>query len=258
MSSVRMCSQPAEPAGAGLPEARPGPQSGDTGASSDPCVLCAGADPAVRTPLQRLLAPGRSRFIAQTRRLVAVPTFGCFVAGYVLIVPRTHVLSFGRLDAQTLAEADELVQVLAERMGAAYGMPVLGFEYGNNQPGGRRIAHAHWHLLPSEADLGGWLTQRLDGRPIESLTVLPRESAESYIAVRDQQAELTVYRVPNRPQQRIRLRRLVAELDPRIDATGWDWAARNHPELIRQTVDDLGSPTSLLHGQAPTGERGAR
>lgn len=99
------------------------------------CVLCAGAEPSDTSPLQRLLPPGRSRFIAETRRLVAVPTFGCFVAGYL----------------------------------------------------------------------------------------------------------------PNRPEQRIRLRRLVADLDPRTNSAGWDWADRNYPELIRQTVDDLG-PSAAVDG----------
>jgi diadenosine tetraphosphate (Ap4A) HIT family hydrolase len=135
--------------------------------------MCTGADASVRSPLQRLLPTGRSRFIAETPRLIAVPTFGCFVAGYLLIVPRIHTLSFGQLDAETLTEADELIRSLTGRIEAAYGLPVLGFEYGNNQPGGRRIEHAHWHLLPSTAELHGWLDSRLPGRRIESLAGPP-------------------------------------------------------------------------------------
>jgi diadenosine tetraphosphate (Ap4A) HIT family hydrolase len=198
--------------------------------------------------LQRLLPPGRSRFIAQTPHFVAVPTFGCFTAGYVLVVPRTHVLSFGRLDTIPLTEADELVGTLTEQIGLAYGLPVLGFEYGNNMPGGRRVEHGHWHLLPSEADLGGWLEQRMQGEVIGSLTGLPARSDSSYIAVRTQQGHLVTYPVPNQPRQRVRLRRLVAELDPRLDTANWDWASANHEELIRQTVDDL-TGTSLPEGR---------
>lgn len=208
-------------------------------AEPERCVMCSGADATVDSPLQRLLPAGQSRFIAETPRLVAVPTFGCFVAGYLLVVPRVHVRSFGQLDTETLTEAEELIRSLAERIEARYGAPVLGFEYGNNQPGGRRIEHAHWHLLPSNAELHGWLDSRLPGRRVESLAELPYRADRSYIAVRDQQGDLSVYPVPNRPEQRIRLRRLVADLDPRINSAGWDWAARNYPELIRQTVADL-------------------
>lgn len=205
------------------------------------CALCAGADASIRSRLQYLLPPGRSRFIARTPRLAAVPTFGCFTAGYLLIVPRTHTRSFGRLDEATLAEADGLITEMAARIQEVYGRPVLGFEYGNNQPGGRRIEHAHWHLLPSDARLREWLDIRLSGRRIMSTAELPRAADRSYIAVRDQRGDLSVYPVPNRPKQRIRLRRLVAHLDPRIDSPGWDWARRNYPELIRQTIEDLGS-----------------
>jgi diadenosine tetraphosphate (Ap4A) HIT family hydrolase len=211
--------------------------------------MCTGADASLSSPLQRLLPSGRSRLIAETRRLVAVPTFGCFVAGYLLIVPRTHVLSFGQLDAETLTEADELIAELAGRIEAAYGLPVLGFEYGNNQPGGRRIEHAHWHLLPSVAGLREWLDARQAGHTIESMAELPGRRDLSYVAIRDQHGDLAAYPVPNRPAQRIRLRRLVADLDPRVNAAGWDWAARNYPELIRQTVEDLGPATAANGGR---------
>ncbi len=215
-------------------------RSGPHEAGCGPCALCAGTDTSAYSPLQRLLPPGRSRFIARTPRLVAVPTFGCFTAGYLLVVPRAHVTSFGRLDAATLAEADELIATLAARIARVYGMPALGFEYGNNVPGNRRIEHAHWHLLPSSAVLDGWLAGRSRRQVITSFAELPDRQDASYIAVRDQRGRLSAYPVPNSPEQRIRLRRLVAELDPRIDAEGWDWAARNYPELIRRTVTDLG------------------
>lgn len=203
------------------------------------CVMCAGADPARDTALQRILSPGRSRFIARSARFAALPTFGCFTPGYVLIVPRAHVLSFGRLDGQALAEAQQVADTVAPRISEVYQMPVLGFEYGNNMPGGRRVAHAHWHLLPTEADLGSWLAHRMDGRPIRSFAELPRGGDSSYIAVRTQQGQLMTFRVPNLPRQVVRLRRLVAELDPRIDAKAWDWASSNHEDFIRQTAADL-------------------
>jgi hypothetical protein len=94
-------------------------------------------------------------------------------------------------------------------------------------------------LLPSSADLDGWLAGRFRGQVITSLTELPHRQDASYIAIRDQRGQLHAYPVPNSPEQRIRLRRLVAKLDPRVDAEGWDWAARNYPELIRRTVADL-------------------
>ncbi|WP_433466985.1 HIT family protein [Spirillospora sp. CA-128828] len=150
------------------------------------CVLCAGADPSRSTPLDGLLPPGRSRFIAVGENLVAVPTYGCFVPGYLLLVPRAHTLSFGQLRTDALEEAQALVEDLAARLQAVYGLPVLAFEYGLAAAGVRRIEHAHWHLLPSTANLAGWLDERLNGEEVGALADLPAD--RSYIAVRTQQA----------------------------------------------------------------------
>jgi diadenosine tetraphosphate (Ap4A) HIT family hydrolase len=209
------------------------------------CALCAGADPGQITPLAELLPPGRSRFVAATQHYVAVPTYGCFVAGYLLIVPRAHVLSFGALDRAVLAEAQALIEELADRLSALYGLPVLGFEYGLAAAGVRRIEHAHWHLLPSEADLPGWLEERLAGRALGSLVELPDD--RSYIAVRSQDAALQAYEVGRdgdeaaQAHAQIRLRRTLAALDPRVADDGWDWADHRCVELIRATVADLGT-----------------
>jgi diadenosine tetraphosphate (Ap4A) HIT family hydrolase len=203
------------------------------------CRMCQGVDPRVTTPLQCLLPEGVSRFIAASARFVVMPTFGCFVPGYVLMVPRDHVLSFGLLGHHALTEAGELVEGLCERIAAVYRMPVLGFEYGDNVPGGRRVEHAHWHLLPSAADLAGWLNARLAGHAVDGLAGLPAGAESSYIAVRDQSGRMTVYPVPKETSQRIRLRRAVAELDPRVDPGAWDFEDARFPDLIRRTVRDL-------------------
>lgn len=211
-----------------------------TTGESTACGLCTGADPSVRSPLAALLGPGQSRFIAATPHFVAVPTYGSFVAGYLLIVPRAHVLSFGRLDAGLLDEAQALMDSLAGRLQAVYELPVLGFEYGINTRGVRRIEHAHWHLLPSQADLRTWLSERLAGRRITSLAGL-RRTEGSYIAVRGQDAALTAYEVDGSLQgdERIRLRRTVAALDARVGDAAWDWVDHLGVELIRATVADL-------------------
>jgi diadenosine tetraphosphate (Ap4A) HIT family hydrolase len=208
--------------------------------------MCQGADHRVTTPLQCLLPEGVSRFIARSPRFVAMPTFGCFVPGYVLVVPRAHVLSFGLLSRSALSETGGLVERLCERISAVYQMPVLGFEYGNNVPGERRVEHAHWHLLPSHADLAGWLHERLPGHAVDGLAGLPAGAESSYVAVRDQSGRMTVYPVPNETSQRIRLRRAVAELDPRVDPSDWDFEAARFPDLIRRTVRDLA--TASLDG----------
>lgn len=188
------------------------------------CVMCADATP----------------HVAETPGFKVMPTLGCFVPGYLLIMPRAHVLSFGQLDAATLAEAEGLIAALSARLAAVYGLPILGFEYGLAAPGMRRIEHAHWHLLPTTVDLTGWLASRLSEREVGSLADLPGEA--SYIAARGQDGVLRVYGLgPNASQirQRIRLRKVLAALDPRVDDDAWDWASHGCRDLMAQTITDL-------------------
>lgn len=219
-------------------------------------VPCAGADPSQITPLARLLPPGYSRLIAITSRFAALPTYGCFVPGYLLIVPRAHVLPFGQLDVSAPAEAQSLIEQLTDRLRAMYDLPILGFEYGSASTGIRRIEHAHRHLLPSPADLVGWLNERLTGQAIGSLADLPSDA--SYIAVRDQDGVLHAHEAGRsaaeaaQTHQQMRLRRTVAALDPRVNDDAWDWAEHRHLPLIWSTVTDLTTPTR------PTAARTAR
>lgn len=210
------------------------------------CVMCAGADPAQRTPLDELVPAGRCRFVALTDDFAVVPTFGCFLAGYLVVLPRAHVLSFGELGPDQLAQAHELVDRLAGRLRDVYCGPVLGFEYGLNAPGVRRVEHAHWHLLPTAADLAGWLDVRLAGQPMRHLTDLPGD--RSYIAVRTQDGALLRYDAGHNIEQarrihsRLRLRRAVAALDPCVPNDAWDFAGHRFDEQVTATLAALAMP----------------
>jgi diadenosine tetraphosphate (Ap4A) HIT family hydrolase len=204
------------------------------------CDLCASIDPAVACcALERHLRSGQHRVVAATASAAAVPTIGAFVPGYLLVVPRRHVLALGQLPPPELRDFEHLTHRLAARLARTYAMPILGFEYGLNITGERRVEHAHLHLVPTSADLGGWLTERLNGFRIPGLTSLPARRDGSYIAVLQAGAGVHVYPVPSNASPRIRLREAVAALDPRVSPGAWDWQASPFPGLMRQTIDDL-------------------
>lgn len=204
------------------------------------CQLCLAADPhSGAGDLAALLRPGQRPQVGSNPHAVAVPTIGAFTAGYLLIVPRRHALSLGMLPPAERAGVGRLALAAAARLRGVYGRPVLGFEYGLNVRGARRIGHAHLHLLPSDADLAGWVAHRVPGRAVTSLHDLPSDPTRSYITVWDQQGTVTVHPVPNDISPRMRLREVVAQLDSQVSAEDWDWQTHPHPELVRQTVDDL-------------------
>jgi diadenosine tetraphosphate (Ap4A) HIT family hydrolase len=93
------------------------------------CDLCTVLDPREQDgPLDRHLAPGQQRRLAANDHATAVPTIGAFVAGYVLVIPARHVLSVGQLSMDQLQGVERLAQDMADRIAAAYGISVLGFE----------------------------------------------------------------------------------------------------------------------------------
>lgn len=214
------------------------------------CDLCLVLDPAATDgPLQRHLRPGQSHLVAGNEHAAAFPTIGAYVPGYVLIVPRVHGPSLGQLGRDALRGVEDLTTELATRITGVYGGSVLGFEYGLNRVGARRIEHAHLHLLPTAVDLRAWLSVRLRGYDIDSLTDLPSTRDHSYITVWQPPGRYTVYPVPNDAAPRIRPRQVVADLDERVDVTRWDWETAPHGSLIRQTVDDLTAPAFAPAGR---------
>lgn len=213
------------------------------------CELCRAIDPqTLDCSLQRHLAPQQKRVIASSQYGAAIPTIGAFVPGYLLIVPRRHVLSLGQLSGDELRDLEAFTHHVADRLRHTYGLPVLGFEYGLNAEGARRIGHGHLHLLPTTAGLGAYLDRQLPGHTVPDFTHLPPNSDASYVSVfHPTSSATTVYPVANDAQPRLRLREIVARLDPRVDDAAWDWQSHPHSRLIQDTVADL---TSVLAGSA--------
>lgn len=206
------------------------------------CDLCAAIDPtAGGGPLAKHLRPDRPHIVASTAHAVAVPTIGAFVPGYLLIVPVTHTTSIGRLPHGQRLALHTLTAQLADRLAAIYDSPVLGFEYGLNAAGARRIEHGHQHLLPSPAAAGlrRYLRSLLPLIEVDSMQELPTGVDRSYISVYEPGRPLSVYPVANDAQPRIRLREVVARLDPRVPADGWDWQQHPCTDLMRATIDTL-------------------
>lgn len=215
-----------------------------------PCDLCTAIDPTgCGGPLGRHLRLGQQHVVARTAIAAVVPTIGAFVPGYLLVVPTTHTTSIGRLARAERRGVHELTGLLAARLADVYSMPILGFEYGLNAPGTRRIEHGHVHLLPTTAGapLRQFLRWHLPVVEVDSMEHLPTGADRSYISVYEPGRPLAVLPVANDASPRIRLREVVAQFDPRVSPHAWDWQRNPCPELIRTTIDDL-HPERVLAG----------
>ncbi len=94
---------------------------------------------------------GHWTVVAETEHLVAVPSVGPLIPGWLLVIPKKHALSFGAIDAGTLAVLMADIQRIATGWSDLFG-PLTWFEHGPAEArtsAGCGIDHAHMHLVPT-------------------------------------------------------------------------------------------------------------
>ncbi len=90
----------------------------------------------------------------ESKNFFAVPGLGAFFDGYVMIVPKKHIMSFAELEEE---EFEEFLQVLNDMkfiLKSVYKKEIFVFECGSGKNGGGKhatsIVHAHIHLAPTD------------------------------------------------------------------------------------------------------------
>lgn len=110
------------------------------------CALC--------SSIARPKAPW-DRPLAESEHLIAIPSLGSLVEGWLLIVPRAHFISTGSFTHELAREFAAFKRHLWCRLEAVYG-PLCAFEHGPcapSRPVGCGVDHAHVHLVPVLFDL---------------------------------------------------------------------------------------------------------
>ncbi|NSC25226.1 hypothetical protein FM076_30380 [Streptomyces albus subsp. chlorinus] len=209
------------------------------------CSFCAEIH---RRPEHNLLAtllddvPPADFVLHETERFVVIPGVGAVCPGYVLIVPKAHVLSAGHLDEDHDAEFDDLFTRLEGYLTTQFGRPVTAFEHGAESfrnRGGSCTDHAHIHVFPAatEVDLSSELRKEFALRPVEGLTAPARDQVRrrqrAYLWLRTRSGRAWMCDAPHALSQYVR-RILVAQLG-RPDE--WDWAVFPGTDHIRVTME---------------------
>jgi diadenosine tetraphosphate (Ap4A) HIT family hydrolase len=87
---------------------------------------------------------------------IGLPSIGCFVDGYLLVLPRRHVDSFAKLDDDELNFGLEFANEICQRLRPIYGEYIIA-EHGSAgpcDPGAACVDHAHLHLIPLDYRAG--------------------------------------------------------------------------------------------------------
>lgn len=187
--------------------------------------------------------------------LVASPSFlvvtsvGSLLDGWLLIVPRRHILSMRACTLDEVKEFRSLTANLRTVLQEEYRCGVVTFEHGPARASTRMgcgVDHAHLHVVPTELDLlaqAGSIDPDLRWGVVDAYASIAQVSGtRDYLFYSDQGAIEYVATGTNIPSQFFR--RLIARLTGQADQ--WNWRDHPRPEVSSRTRDRLRAHPSLL------------
>lgn len=100
-----------------------------------------------------------SRIIRETEYFVAIPGIGSLLPGYILVLPKAHVVNMGQLKFNLFDELESLIIELRHEVHCKLKLKTVIFEHGSTNPSdsslscGECIEHAHIHICPTNLDI---------------------------------------------------------------------------------------------------------
>jgi diadenosine tetraphosphate (Ap4A) HIT family hydrolase len=186
-------------------------------------------------------SPTEDFILYETPRFTVVPGAGAVNDGYVFIIPKEHVLSFGYLDEAHDEELARLLDTLSGHLEKTFGRPIIAFEHGAESfrnRGGSCTDHAHMHVMPidPQIDLVGPLSEEFEVRQATELLPAIRDQVQErrqpYLWLRTTDGLMWICDAPHALAQHIR--RIIVD---RLGRPGeWDWAVFSGVEHMRATV----------------------
>ena len=112
--------------------------------STSECLLC-------RIYNRETVNP--EHIVYETQNFYVVPGTGAFFDGYLMIVPKQHVMSFALLEDSVIREFFRVLNDVRSILEGIYGKKVFAFECASGRTGAGKhktsIVHAHFHLAPT-------------------------------------------------------------------------------------------------------------
>lgn len=112
--------------------------------STDECLLC---------NILRRQTTNVEHILYETKSFYVVPGTGAFFEGYIMIVPKRHIMSFALLSQDILKEFFTVLNDIRSILEGIYGKKIFAFECGSGKTGTGKhktsIVHAHFHLSPT-------------------------------------------------------------------------------------------------------------
>lgn len=185
-----------------------------------------------------------NRILYQSDNFVVMPTVGEFIKGYLLIIPREHVVSLAELSPELREEFFEVLNDVVFMLKLTYPInDVLVWENGTGNGGiGKAkssIVHAHVHVAPSQ--LTADKIQELSGFPLTKISCeeLSLYGKYSYLLVKgDSDDEWWINDNPDLYIPRQYVRQLISD-EYGFDGDTWNWRTNPFLNLLTATCYDI-------------------
>ncbi len=178
----------------------------------------------------------------ESENFLVIPGSGAFIDGYLMILPKPHVMSCAELPLNLRLEMLDViddVNYILERM---YGKHVLIWENGSGMEGKGKpktsIVHAHIHACPSELNVEG--TTTATGIPINPINIndLHEYKSDSYLLIRDYNNQWYISYDSELYIPRQYVRQLIA-LEHNIQGELWNWRRFPFWDNVEKTGNDF-------------------
>ncbi len=185
-----------------------------------------------------------NRSVYESENFIVIPTVGEFIKGYLLIIPKEHLMSLAELSFDLRKEFLEVLNDVSYMLRLTYPVnELLVWENGTGNGGiGKAkdsIVHAHVHVAPSK--LTAWKIMELSGFHLTKISYsdLSLYGNHSYLLVKGNgNDDWFINDDPDLYIPRQYVRQLIAE-EYHFDGDIWNWRTNPFYNLLFNTVKDI-------------------
>ena len=164
----------------------------------------------------------------ETQNFLVVPGSGSFIHGYLMILPKDHIMSCAELTLEQLNELYDVISDIKFILKSIFHNEVLIWENGSGTGGKGKpktsIVHAHIHACPCSDTLDILEATRLTGVPLNPIkkSDLSKYASNPYLLVINFNNNWYISSDPNLYIPRQYIRQLLAK-ELNIIGDVWDW-----------------------------------
>lgn len=176
----------------------------------------------------------------ESEHFYVVPAKGALVRGYVMIVPKSHYLSFAALPPEQLVEGMQVLTDLKKIFRKIYGAEeFLVFEHGSGKEGTckheKSIVHAHLHVMPYSSVMDNETMAKFRLEPV-NIEQISQYKEVPYLLYTDSTVDWHISANPDVYLPRQCIRQLVGD-HMGLKGQLWNWRRHSFMNEIEDTVD---------------------